>query len=157
MTLVIHGQIKEEDYVAAQFVHIRPRPLFAVVGILLVLSAILTVFIAGSVIVGAALAYFMLYFLVFIPYSARKNYRLYKAISEPVTVTIQEDGIFFKREGGEGLMKWSEIVKWRPSKKLVLLYPTNNLFYLLPSHIFSQESGFEAFKKLLEEKCGSAR
>jgi YcxB-like protein len=156
-TMEIHGQIKEKDYVAAQFVHVRPRPLLAVFGILLLAAAVWAMFNGSGTIIGAALAYFSLYFLIFIPYSAKKNYRLYQAISDPVTVTIQEGGINFKRENAEGLVKWSEIVKWRQSKNLILLYPTNNVFYLLPSHLFSSEDRFDEFKLLLTSKCGNAR
>jgi len=105
---------------------------------------------------SAVAAYLVLWLFVFIPWRAKRSYKQYKALSEPVSVEVRDDGLFFKRENGEGLLPWSHIVKWRQNKKLLLLYPTNNVFHLIPHHFFSTPEAFSAFKEVIRGHVGNA-
>lgn len=150
----IQGCIKEADYVAAQWLHIKPRPVFAVVGILLlVLAAALlihkldwTLIVALSILVGSL--------FIARPYQARRTFRQYKALAEPMSIEVRDDGLYFRRETGEGLVPWSHIRKWRRDSKLLLLYPASSLFYLIPSHLFENDAAFSDFVSLIETKTG---
>lgn len=150
----IQGSIKEADYVAAQWLHIKPRPVLAVVGILLLVLAV------GLLIYkldwGLLIALSILLSGVFIwrPYSARRAFRQYKALAEPMSIEVRDDGLYFKREPGEGVLPWSYIRKWKRDSKLLLLYPANNLFYLIPSHLFESDVAFSDFVRLIETKAG---
>jgi hypothetical protein len=97
-----------------------------------------------------------IYFFLLMPLKAKKNFRRYKALSEPVKVTIQDNGIHFKRENGEILVPWAYVEKWRYNKALILLYPTGNIFYMLPRHLFSPTESFQELQTILVSKCGKA-
>ena len=150
------GIIQESDYVRSQYLHIRPRPIFAVVG-----APILALFAwafveSHSWVMGGVAAYLALWLLVFIPWRAKRSYKQYKALSEPVSVEVRDDGLFFKGENGEGLVPWSHVVKWRKSKRLLLLYPASNIFHLVPSHFFQSDEAFVAFSEIVKGKVGNA-
>lgn len=151
------GVIRESDYVRSQYLHIRPRPVFAVIGALILTLFAWALIVSPSWVMSGVAAYLVLWLLVFIPWRAKKSYRQYKALSEPVSVEVRDDGLFFKRENGEGLVPWSHIVKWRQGKKLLLLYPTSNIFHLVPSHFFQSHEAFMAFTEIVKGKVGNAK
>jgi len=157
-TRVIRGQLKEDDYVAAQFLHLRPRPWLALVGALLVVMMIGAALYAPTTAAGisGALIFLIVYFALLLPWKARRFFRQYRALGEPVAIEIRDDGLFFKRENGEGLVPWTHIVKWRASDKLLLLYPVANLFHLIPAHFFDRPEDFRTFLVLIEERLGKA-
>lgn len=150
------GVIQESDYVRSQYLHIRPRPVFAVIGIVILALFAWSLAASFSWIMTGVVVYLVLWLGVFIPWYARKNYRQYKALSEPVAVEVREDGLFFKNSNGEGLVPWSHIVKWRRSDKLLLLYPASNIFHLVPSHFFPTQKAYAEFVEVLKTRCGNA-
>lgn len=153
----IEGIVREADYIRSQYLHLRPRPVLAALGILILGLLIWALLSVPGWILPAAVAYLSLVFLVILPYRGRRNYRQYKALSEPTTIELRDEGIFFKRTNGEGLLPWSQIIKWRESKTLVLLYPANNMFHLVPRHFFATPDAFATFKEALRSRVGSAR
>jgi YcxB-like protein len=153
----IQGSIQEADYLAALRLHRKPRPAFAVVGILLLAVALAALYTSRSVPLGMALAFLLLIFFVYEPLKAKRVFRQYKALSEPTTVELRNDGLFFKRETGEGLVPWSHVIKWRSNDELLLLYPASGLFYLLPSHFFPSSEAFKEFVTRVRSKLGKAK
>jgi len=153
----ISGQLKEGDYVAAQFLHMRPRRVYAIIGVLLSCLAILAVVYSHSLILILCLAYLAGCFFIYLPFRAKRTFRQYKALSERMTVEIRDDGLFVRRINGEGLVPWSQIMKWRNNRKLVLLYPAGSVFHLIPSHFFPNENDFKSFLDTLESRLGKAK
>jgi hypothetical protein len=136
------GVIQLSDYVRSQYLHIRPRPVFAVIDFLiLALSVCALVAYPSWIMAGAAVALVLWQ---------------YKALAEPMTIEVRDDGLFFKRINGEGLVPWSEIVKWRQNDKLLLLYPANNVFHLVPRHFFTTQEAYAEFVEVLKARCGNA-
>jgi hypothetical protein len=154
--MLAEGTITESDYVAAQFLHIRPRPIFAVIGILLVGMFAFVLVVKSSLIKFGILAYFIAWFAVYIPWQAKRVYRQYHALSKPVWMEIREDGLYFKRENAEGLVPWSEILKWRHGKRLLLLYPASNVFHIVPSHFFATPEAYVAFVETVKARLGNS-
>ena len=155
----IHGQLNEEDYVAAQFLHMRPSLPYAITGVLLLVIMLVVCALdhsKESLIALAALAFFALMLFVYTPYRARRTFREYKALSEPVTYEIRDDGLYARREHGEGLVPWADLVKSKKNQKLILLYPARNIFYMLPQRLFGDAEQFESFALLVSNKLGKA-
>jgi hypothetical protein len=154
--MLFAGVLSEKDYTAAQFLHVRPRPAFAVTGILLILLFVWAFAVDPSVVGFGIALWFVVFFALYVPWRAKRTFRQYKALSEPVSAEVREEGLYFKRLTGEGLVPWSHINKWRIGKTLVLLYPANNVFYLIPSHFFSGPEAFSSFVTILRERLGNA-
>lgn len=149
----VQGTLTERDYVAAQFLHIRPRLIFAIIGLALLLLAAWAITISKSLPLIAALAFLAAWFAI-IPWRARRTFREYKALSEPFSIEVRDDGLFFERANGSGLVPWGYLIKWRTNSSLVLLYPARNLFYLVPKHFFSDSEQFVQFQARLVERVG---
>jgi hypothetical protein len=153
----IHGLLTEADYLAAQRLHMKPRSAFAIVALALVALAVASFIASPSWMLGAALAMLAATFFVYLPFNAKRTFRQYKALSEPTSIEVRDEGVYFKRETGEGLVPWSHVVKWRHSSTLLLLYPANRVFYLIPAHFFQDQSAFASFVSVIESKLGRAR
>src|SRR5262245_36237397 len=137
-----HGTMTERDYVAAQVLHLRPG-FFILSGILLAVAlALWAVLGVGFAPLVAAAAFIVVWSAVMIPWRARRTFREYKAASEPFSMDVRDDGLFFERPRSSGLVPWSHLIKWRASSSLVLLYPARNLFYLVPKHCFADPKEF---------------
>lgn len=154
--MLVEGTLEERDNVAAQYLHLRPRPVFAAIGALLAVVCIFVLIAVQSLIMLGIAAYLAIWFLAVIPWLAKRNYRQYKALSEPVSIEVRVDGLYFKRENGEALVPWSEIVKWRHGKNLLLLYPASNIFHIIPKHFFTTSEEYGVFIQTLKEQIGNA-
>ncbi|MGH8107613.1 MAG: YcxB family protein [Arenimonas sp.] len=146
----------EQDYVAAHYLNLR-RNLFWVVlafaaaGIIFwfLYTEAKPIFAFTFVIIGFAV-------ILGLPGRIKKNFRQYKALSEPFSVEVKDEGLYFTRTNGSGLVPWSEIIKWRYNEKSVMFYPGNNVFHLIPGHFFSSDSQFQEFIAILDTKLGKA-
>jgi len=160
----ISGQISERDFIHATFLHIRPRPSFALLGIVLAGLAVWATYTAllsgGSVTLAVLLvasqAYLLAFFLVYLPWRARRTYRQYKAVALPFAAELLADGVHFENELGASTVPWSHVRRWREGKSMFLLYPTEVLFYIVPKSAFSSPALVAEFRTSLERHLGSA-
>ncbi len=99
--MTIHCQITEEDYIRAQYLHVRPRPIFLVAGVLMIAAAltiiVLKLFVYPSTssqpapyVLLAVLVYLALRFFVIMPMSAKRIYRQQETLHDPYEVEITE-------------------------------------------------------------------
>ena len=153
--MIVHGQISEKDFISSQFLYMRPRPIFAAIGVLILCLSFWALWAGGSIFLLGSLVALVSWFL-YIPFKSKRTYRQYKAMSEPVQMEVRDDGLFFKRENGEGLVPWAHIVKWRCNSRIILLYPTNSLFYMVPSSFFNNVESYQSFQQLLKTRIGNA-
>jgi hypothetical protein len=154
--VLIQGVITERDYVRAQYLHLSRARAFVGIGFSIVAAYLWATYLE-PLWIGFLFPLFLIsLYAVVVPFRSRRTFRQYKALSEPVSIEKRADGLYFKRQHGEGLLPWSHIVKWRRNETLVLLYPANNVFHMVPGHFFPSESDFEAFKALVQEHVGYA-
>ncbi len=152
---MFQGALQQRDYVRAQFLHMRPRRSFAVFGVLLLLLfGAAVVFGDGALPLLGVLTFLGLQFFVYVPWRARRAFDQHMALSEPVNITIQTDGLYFEREHGCGLLPWSHIRKWKTNRDLILLYPADHIFHMIPRHFFASGKDFSDFRSTLEARIG---
>lgn len=148
------GRVTESDYVHSMIVHMRPRPAAKALWGLIILFMVFVAVNNRESIWALILALIGGFFFLYLPYKAKKSFRIYKGIKEPLTMETRDDGLFIKRENGEGLIPWTHIHRYKASKRAVLLYITDSLYYLIPSHFFTSHAEFQEFLKLLESYLG---
>ncbi|AXQ27648.1 YcxB family protein [Solimonas sp. K1W22B-7] len=149
------GRIGEGDYVAAQFLHLRPGPLpLAALG-LLVAGCVVGLALTRSPVLLSTCAALASYVVLVMPWRARRRYRANPAIARPVRIAIDAEGLRFDRGGREQALRWDQIGRWRGSRQLVLLYPVESGFYLVPAAFFARAEDFDAFTALLRDRVGS--
>lgn len=152
--MAIGGQLTEADAVAAQYLNLRPRLAFTVAGSLLLALCAWAFWHGRSLVLLACVAFLGLHFGFWMPFQARRRFRQHQALSEPMSIGVREDGLFFRRQNGEGLVPWSHIVKWRHNPRLVLLYPASNVFHLVPRHFFPEAQAYADFLATLHARIG---
>lgn len=154
--MVIKGALTEKEYVLSQFLYLRPKRIFSIIGAIIFLLFIATIIYTPSIYSLGVLAYLLGYFFIFIPWNARKIFRQYKAVSAPFSLEAQEEGLFFKRINAEALVPWDEILKWKRSETMLLLYPASNLYYVVAHTFFDNQSDFLEFQEELKKRVGKA-
>jgi len=157
MAVIAEGTLTEADSVDAKWLHFR-RPMFVVFFLLYVAAADLLIWMIHAPLwVLVVLPPVLVATVVMtIPWHAKRAFRLYKAMSERFSVDARPEGLFFRRTNGEALLPWDHIVKWRSNRKVLILYPTTNLYHVLPARLFADSEAYEAFAKMLEKHAGRA-
>lgn len=157
LPLVARGGIGEADYVAAQFLHLRPPPVALSLLALALAAAVVALALTRSVVLLSTLAVLASYGLLVMPWRARRRYRASPGIATPMVLSVDEQGLHFDRGGRGQLLRWEQVGRWRGSRRLVLLYPVKSGFYLVPAAFFERPQDFEAFVALLRQRVGTAQ
>jgi hypothetical protein len=112
----------------------------------------------GIVLGGAALA-ILLAFLLFVrvPNRARKLYRQYKDIEEPITLELMDAGVKFSNSDVVGILRWSKILQWRQNDRFILIYSMPNLFHVVPKSIAREGFDIALLIQRLVEHVGPER
>ena len=91
-----------------------------------------------------------LFFLFYAPHmGAKEQFRKQPGAQEVVTMSADERGIKWTRDGGSSEAKWSMFIQFIESPNQFLLYSSPVIFHIVPKSVFSTEGG-EEFRKLLE-------
>jgi hypothetical protein len=104
---------------------------------------VLTISIIGAIIV-----------LVVTPRRARRHYRGYKSIQEPIVAELTDAGISFSNSDGEGVLPWSKVLQWRQNTQFILIYPMAVMYYVVPKSIGRDGFDIALLTRRLVEQVG---
>ncbi len=153
--------ISQEDHVAfsvmhfygsfAQFVLVMGLVVVAVTAVLLALFEWTS---AYSVIIGGAVGMAVMFVLtrfVTVPRHAKKSWRDFALLREPVELTLSQEGFSMVQPSAEVTAKWDDMIVWNESEHVFAIYITQQQAYILPkqqipaSHIdFARERLIES-------------
>lgn len=153
--------ISEDDYVRAMklFSKITPKvALFYCLGIAVLLS--IAVFgspvirggIIGGLIAGGGV--YLICRLVVNPLLARRHYRKYKAIHEPVEMRLRQDGIEFANSDASGVVRWNTIFRWRQNRDYILVYPMPRMYHVIPKSVKDRGTELQPLIDALRRNVG---
>jgi len=155
-------EITEDDYVRAMKLYSKITPKIAVIYALVAAVLVLLVLFGSPVLKGGAIGGLIGCVIAvvlgrFIVNSvlARRHYRKYKAIHEPIHIQLKDEGIELSTTDERGLVRWEKILKWRQNKNYVLVYPMPRMYHIIPKSI--EGSGFDMRSLIaaLGEKVGN--
>ena len=160
-------QLEPSDYLAAQFVHIRPRPVFKwltigliLLAILIGLSQIMRGFSEGikasDFIIFGGLAYLLLTYGAWLPYRSKKIFKQQKTLHEPYDVEITEDYFASTSSLGFSKISWSDFYKYRVGKDLILVYQSEVMFHMFPKRWFL-ETDYQKLTEILQGALGDPK
>jgi len=165
MKIEVDKLLTEKEHAAAQWLHQKPRPAFAFLGVLLLIVAIGVLWLSffGSLAKddGATrwavlifVVYIMLHWSMILPMKWRRIYRQQKSLQRPYSLEITDQGIAGKSENGEGVVPWGDYVRWKEGNGIFLLYLSDPLFQVIPFRYFhfQTDEQIEEFRKLLSQK-----
>ncbi|MCK5034476.1 MAG: YcxB family protein [Candidatus Sabulitectum sp.] len=153
--------ITEDDYAGAMKLFHKITPgkatVYAIVTMALILTAFSGLEIISAGASGGLIGIFLLLVpgrLIAMPFLAKRQYRKYKAIQEPVTVQLTDEGVNFTTADGGGIIRWEKLLKWRQNEKYILIYPMPKLFHIIPVRVADSGFDIQALVKLLESRVG---
>jgi hypothetical protein len=110
---------------------------------------------------ASAVALFVITYVVclfaFTPGRARRHYRQYKAIQEPIAAELTETGVRFSSGDGEVMLPWSKVFQWRQNDQFILIYGMPILYYVVPKSIEREGFDIPLLVQRLAEHVGPER
>jgi hypothetical protein len=165
----VQYRITEDDYASvarfAAWRHFIARPsatLLVAGGIIVALLGIglwTRPALALSVAFGAAVfaILFAVGLLVRTPSRARRHYRQYKSIQEPIRLELANAGIKFSTADGEAILPWSKVFQWRQNDQFILIYSMPVLYHIVPKSIAREGFDVPLLVQYLVEHVGPER
>ncbi|GEM_PF-1009575 len=155
------ARVTEGDLFDAQLLHARPggAKTLLFLFILLVFGYYLyrEVGVAPGTLAGGflgGLVGFVGYFALFLKFKCKKIYRQQRNLQLPYEFSWDSSGIEMKNEMGKGRIEWSDFVKFKESKKVILLYQSDALFNIVPKTAFENEQQLSEFSSHLQKVHG---
>jgi hypothetical protein len=165
----VQYRITEDDYANALRFHAwrhfiaRPSSMQLVAGGVIVILLGVGVWTRPAIaaIFAAVLAVFAILlaigWLVGTPSRARRHYRQYRGIQEPITIELTEAGIKFSNTDSEGILPWSKALQWRQNDRYILIYTMPIIFYIVPKSIAQEGFDVPLLVQRLAEHVGPER
>ncbi len=159
----IRGVLQPGDYIRAQYLHLRPRPTYKVLGVIVLgfflwagwLSISSGELEALDLVFFLAMAYLVLNFTVYLPWKTRRMYRQQKALQRESKIKFDEAGVTAENENGRTSTPWADFLKWKQNDELILLYFSDCMFHMIPKRFFAGIGEFENLREMLPSKIGA--
>ena len=162
-------QLTDDDYVKAQYLHMRPRPIFKwtgyFLGALVIATITFSIFLAivgrgdfaPTIFLGGCLAYIAFLFAFLMPRRVRKTFRQQKALQLPYSYELTDEFFISTAEYGGTKMTWDYFRKWKEGKTIFTVYQSDRIMQIIPKRAFKSEEEMVQFRELLTKKIGVAR
>jgi len=161
----VTGRLLPEDYVRAQYLHIRPRLAYKFLGTLIMLAVFWATwytlfgdddesFVLADLILPVAILYLALFFFAYIPWKTRRTYKQQKSLQREQRMKFDEFGFSAENELGRSTTPWSDFVKWKENDHLFLLYISDPLYHMVPKRLFSDAGNADRLRQLLLTNVG---
>ncbi len=150
----INGQLTAEDYLRAQYLHMRPgrlaaAGLYILLGLVVlgILGSLYPTIAAGDPIQSmifilpflVIVLFIVLYYYVLFPRRVQRIYEQQKEMSASFEHEITPEGLASSNQYGYANRPWGNFRKWRENKDLLLLYLSDVQFILLPKRFCTPE------------------
>ena len=161
-------QLTEEDYIKANYLHLRPSAVIKCAVCVLLLFVLFTLAVSVHVAIGhpeeiwtpvwisAMLAYLWLVFGFWMPRRCRKTFRQQKAMQVPHLYELTDELFVNKAEYGETTLTWDYFRKWKEGKEVFTVYQSDRIMQIIPKRAFASPEEMAEFRELLTKKIGAA-
>jgi hypothetical protein len=156
MQVAFNGKLSLDEYLRAHRLHSKSRNVFIVLGCSLIIIAICLTIVDAEFRHGEVpwIALFIVSYLIlchfYQRYLAKKSWNQYKGIKEPFSGTASDSGIQMSAKYGNASWTWDYFIKYKYSKKLVLLYQAPGLFHVFPRSLFESKTDWSTFVELIK-------
>ncbi|OHB79427.1 MAG: hypothetical protein A2Z25_17625 [Planctomycetes bacterium RBG_16_55_9] len=163
--ITIQQDINAGDYRRALFLHLRPRPVFAVAGVLVLLLFLLVLVCKlcsvdrwgrGTFIMIGVLLYLVTYFFWLLPRWASKSFKQNQFLKHKAMCVIDAAGLHSTSEVGNSDIPWDHFLKWKMGGNMILLYFTDTMYFIFPKRLFSVEF-WDEFRAMADSKLKRVR
>ncbi len=157
------------DYRRGVWISIRPRPAFAVAGVIFIALALSIFFLSAYrfaatgqdglpvLAVGLVLGYCGVDWLWWRPRQMKRQYDQLKVLQVEYTVEITEEAFITRSVYGESKVPWSVFHRWKSTNDMVVLYQSDASLQVCPRRVFPSSADFEQFRAILRRHLGPER
>ena len=134
----IRFHITEDDYVAAQRLHMRTAMRRSAKWVVVFCILLYAAFGAwhriwwAVAIALSALALPWLIDTVLLGFTARRSYRRYPAMHGEQTLTVTNDGVQATSTMGNTDLRWPMVIRWAEDAEFMLLYLQPRMYFIVP-------------------------
>ena len=158
--LEMSGVLEANDYIRAQYLHLRPRLLYKIIGVVVLALVVWgywlalndTPYDAWDILFLALPILLVFQFTVYLPWKTRRLYRQQKAMQRHLTYTIDDHGISVESDNGTWKTPWEDVHRFKMNDRLILLYVSDCLYQILPKRFLSEPNDYERLRGLVMEK-----
>src|SRR5215210_7787547 len=154
--MIVTSRISEKDFVNLTFYLLYRRffiKFITVVGILMVLVGIMTMVVSPGLSVASQLI-FAFVILIIVPfftfYSAKRNYRFNKRISEAVEYHFNNHNLEINGESFQSHLTYEKLYKASKTKEWILLWQTPQIANAIPRRNFLPHE-IQGLKEILDQ------
>lgn len=156
--ITLRNQLKPEDYIKAQYLHLRPNPRIIQIGGAIAAFLILACFILYPIeavisllapLVFLAFLYATILFVVF-PWQARRIFSQQKSLQGEFEILIFPERIEINSTRGNMRMQLSDFHKYKVNKDMIVLYHSQAMFNIFPRRFFASDAEFKTFISYLK-------
>lgn len=157
-------QLSEEDYLKAAKLHGRRWLLRFALPYFVILAGLMYWISSRSAGLGLPFQVGFMVFLVLVlfykwfvqmPSRTRKLYRQQIEVQSELTCTLEEEHFGIEHKNGFVKKPWGEFRRWMLSDDLILIFPTDRAYFLIPKHQLSEEEWNETVA-MMERKLGTS-
>ena len=163
--IAIRQDIRPEDFRRAVYLHLRPRPVFGVAGILMLALVVLALVLLIrshppcdpiTLVLPGCLVYLAVFFFVALPWQASRHFKQNRFLAHATEYRIDDTGLLVQSDLGTAKIPWDHLHKWKESKRMILLYPTDATYFIFPRRLFTAEE-WEEFRALAAQHLKKSR
>jgi len=162
-------QLTEEDYVASRWLAMRPRRWLQVAGWIVVATLLFGATVGINEAIQkrsipielwweiGAIVYFAIWFLVLMPWRLKKTFGQQKSLQRPFELEFTDAHLSNVAENGHATIAWTDFVKWKKNKRMILLYQSDVFAHLIPLRAFPTDADRRQVEDLLKSKLGDQK
>jgi len=139
------------------FLNLRPRPVYAVAGLLLLLLLVALLVIKlcsptgwghNEFIMLGILIFLLANFFVYLPWKVTKNFKQNPFFKHKMTRRIDDIGLHTESDLGNVTLPWDHLRKWKQNSRMILLYTSGSTYMVFPKRLFDEDA-WKEFEELL--------
>ena len=162
----VHGTFEPRDSWAVHWLLIKPRPAYAVLGVLLLALFAWAMWYSLQsskqvqpdwmpwVLLGSA-GYLALHYCVYLPYRIKRTFRLRKDVQRPISFDISESALLIRTETGQESKPWTDFYRWKEDQRVFLLYISDVAHIVIPKRFFHKSSDIDTFRSYVTSRIHS--
>jgi hypothetical protein len=158
--LEIRGILEPGDYIRAQYLHLRPRLTYKIIGVLVIAAFVWAAWLSLTIgdvdimdFLFVSLPFLLiLHFAVYLPWKTRRIFKQQKALQRKLVFTFDAEGVTTEAENGNWKTPWEDYVRWKKNDRLILLYVSDCMYHMLPKRLLAEPGDFDSLSELVKEK-----
>jgi hypothetical protein len=163
MEIPFSGQITQKDFLQAQSLHRKSSKAPIVLGGIFIVLLITSLIIAFSepVLFGSALPILVVFAIIIVAswgiphFQAINIWKNTKSYQKPMSGIVMSHQIDFQGAHSQGSVSWEAYFDYKRSSNMLLLYQSPNVMSIFPRTFFDDDTDWETFVKLVEDKVSA--